>query len=71
MERNVLLKNKMKINNELKNMKIVKKKSHFYEGCGEGDKGGSKCIRIVIEDKITGEVFSGNLTKGDRKWLLD
>jgi len=59
----------MKIKNEIKNIKIVKKKSHFYEGCGEG-KGGVKCIRIVIEDKETGEVFSGNITKGDRKWIL-
>ena len=61
----------MKIKNELKNIKIVKKKSHFYEGCGQLGKGGIKCIRIVIEDKETGEVFSGNISKGDRKWLLE
>lgn len=60
----------MKIENKTKNLKIVKKKTHFYEGTGFG-KGGIKCIRIVIEDKETGEVFSGNITQGDRKWLLE
>ncbi len=61
----------MKIKNEVKNLKIIKKKSHFYEGCGQSGKGRIKCIRIVIEDKETGEVFSGNITKGDKKWLLE
>ena len=61
----------MKIKNEIKNVKIVKKKSFFYEGCGHSGQGGAKCIRIVIEDKETGEVFSGYLSEGNRKWLLE
>ena len=61
----------MKVKNNIKNLRIVKKLSHFYEGLGRLQKGGSKCLWVILEDKETKEVWSGYLSQGDRKWLID
>lgn len=60
----------MKINNNIKDLRIIKKGSYFYEGLGHASKGGAKCLFIVIEDKKTKEVWSNYMSQGGRAWLL-
>ena len=50
---------------KLKDLKIRKEQLYMYEGIK-----GHWCLRVLIEDKRTGDIYYATAQKGDRKWLL-